>query len=145
MYVGITGRLVIFSQKNIAYYWYGDPINWDISYNFVFKNNDIPDYLYLNCQFILLDDYTVFKLDEARRSDIYINNYIIIYKTLLEKPIEKVEDILLSYTGDQTTFLKMLNNYKTNYLISFDKKINYLSNKIWIHIFLNQIDDKEYL
>jgi len=63
----------------------------------------------------------------------------------LEKPIEKVEDILLSYTGDQTTFLKMLNNYKTNYLISFDKKINYLSNKIWIHIFLNQIDDKEYL
>ena len=32
-YIGIMGRLLFFSQADMPYFWYGDPMHWNISYD----------------------------------------------------------------------------------------------------------------
>lgn len=53
----------------------------------------------------------------------------------------------MSYRAHLTkvTVKDLLNSYKINFIKTYNRRTNYLANKIWLHIFVIQLDDKEYL
>lgn len=139
--------LILLSSKITNYYWYADPMNLDISYKFEFKNGDIPGFQYWNIQFILLENYSEFQVEEEQNAWILPSNFLIIYKTMLEDQQEKENSYFLSYTEFliKLTAWDLIEGYKQNYKETCDKKGIYLSTKIWISMFLTQLEDKEHL
>lgn len=82
LYVGIVGRLIFLANTLEDYCWYGDPMNWDLSYTFEFEN-DNSGFTYKNCQFIVLKNYSEFQVEDESYSGLERNHSVVIYKTLI--------------------------------------------------------------
>ena len=141
IYIGITGRLVFFSQKNRVYYWYGDPRAWDISYIFVLTNPNWKSYW--NCQFILLENYSQFQIAEALGSGFWVNNKYVIYKIKFDNNnfniLDRTEETCC-YMSYNKEFKKIIKDYIANYKKDFNQEINEYAIKTWFELFEDELD-----
>ena len=85
-YVGLVGRVINFSFDTIrasefAFYWYGDPKDWSISYHlYINSKNEIE----INkCKFLVIDKYKMYhyNVDLLHDNDLSWDDYVhVLYK-----------------------------------------------------------------
>lgn len=81
-YLGLIGRLVFMPS------FYGDPISWNIGYYMCYSKTDRGDYsLGLDTrQYILLDNYSTFQIEEEYSQEMTLNYLYVIYKKANKYP-----------------------------------------------------------
>lgn len=117
-YIGLTCRIMFWSNIN---YHYNDPINWTIGYDF--QANSEKVYIF-NCQFILLENYNEFEIDESIGQEQIATYRYVGYKKGNKYPGQRVK--LLEEVGKYEVSQKYKQDENIITLLEYVKKSFYM-------------------
>lgn len=104
LYIGVAGRFAIYPT-----HLYGDPATWNIGYEIEWKNNELE---MSTCQYIFLDNYCEFQIEEEHSKELTVNYKHVICKLKkhagqpIRNPEEKARycEHLWSYSNTESKY-----------------------------------------
>ena len=148
-YIGLVGRL-IFSVTDYKH-WYGEPQNWLINHDFSIEMiEEEKSLLRSSCQYILLENYNIFQINEECNPYSHVYYNYIMYKKSNKYPgqiynedefLDKIKyETALEYTTSDEIIYEDITRYKKNFDSDYNSKIG----QIWKNLCIEYEDTRWY-